>query len=556
VNSQDTVDVELVTSATNESSTVHINTSSTNENMDDIQVIVTGECPNPCPWEYTGFTTIPDTSCKLFAQCRNGNPIGEFECFGEYIFDEAKGGCDVVSDIESECQPVSCPLPPTVPPTASPTITAVPVTENPTPAPRPTPLPTPIFVSFLSFIDARRASIETTVLQSANGPSTAYTIEGLMSALDIVVNQFPSDKTFFVGENNGKLTGLEYGLVNFAAFVSQAMSEGIRMDSCDEWNTDYIFHDNTEKFPLSNACGQYKRSYDTEICRSTEPFECLIDESMEVTAVDKNQNFTTGKTGPPAFSCKPHDGSSFPGYYDAFDDVVVETAYSNSLGRTDVAGCCWWKRGALMTGGRCAFGKLNKYVGKDAADSRGIYVYPDIDFCLRPESVCDHIRTQELRWLIGFLDWSGRVETYVDSYTGWSYMNELKQFVDNGMIGDDFIDAVTNIVTRNCHNQECAEDWGTDPDKDYFELNRRIDFRNVMTNVLTLPLTFPPTVTPTTRSPTFSPTLTMSPTPRPTRRPVVALSPNSTCKCKSNRLLFASIAVLTWCVCGCSNIFF
>ncbi len=536
VNSQDTVDVDFITS------------SSTNESTVGSQV--TDECPNPCPYEYTGFITIPDTSCKSFAQCRNGNPIGEFKCFGEFIFVEAKGGCDVIDDGVSECQPISCPLPPTVSPTESPTITAKPVTEAPsrleppTPAPRPTPLPTPVFFSFLSFIDARRESIEATVLQSANGPSTAYTIEGLMSALDIVVNRFPSDKTLFVGENNGELTGLEYGLVNFAAFVSQAMSEGIRIDSCDEWNTDYIFHDNTEKFPLSNACGQYKRSYDTEVCHSTEPFECPIDRSMEVTAVDKNQNFTTGKTGPPAFSCKPHDGSSFPGYYDLFDDVIVERAYSNSLGRTDVAGCCWWKRGALMTGGRCAFGKLNKYVGKEAADSRGIYIYPDIDFCLEPESVCDHVRTHELRWLIGFLDWSGRVETYVDSNTGWSYMDELKQFVDNGMIGDDFINAVTNIVTHNCHNSIlCADKWGTDPDQDYFELKRRTDFRNIMTNVLNLPLTAPPTVTPTTRSPTFSPTVYIPPTPRPTK--VVALSPNSTSKCKSNNFVFASMVALS-----------
>lgn len=539
VYSQDTVDIEVTT----------------DENTVDIEVTVNGECPNPCPWEYTGFMTIPDTTCKSYAQCLNGIPIGEFECFGNYIFVESKGGCDFVSDDESECQPVSCPLPPTLPPTESPTITAKPVTESPTilipptPAPRPTPLPTPFFFSFMSFIDTRRAVLEATVLQTDSGKSTAYTLDGLMSALDLVVNQFPSDKTFFVGENNGVITGLEYGLVNFAAFVSQAMSEGIRMDSCDEWNTDYIFHDDTEKFALSNACGQYKRSYDTEVCQSTEPFECPIDRNMEVTAVDKNQDFIPGKNGPPAFACRPYDATSFPGYYDSFDDVIVERAYSNSLGRTDVAGCCWWKRGALMTGGRCAFGKLNKYVGKEAADSRGVYIYPDIDFCKNPEAICDHIRTHELRWLIGFLDWSGRVETYVDPNTGWSYMEELKSFVDNGMIGNDFIDAVTNIVTKKCHNVVlCADTWGNDPDKDYFEQDRRSNFRKLMTNVLNLPLTAPPTVSPTTKSPTFAPTVYIPPTPRPTRargqRPVVALSPNSTSKCKFTNVLFASMAAL------------
>mmetsp|Transcript_3028 Transcript_3028/g.6259 ORF Transcript_3028/g.6259 Transcript_3028/m.6259 type:complete len:546 (+) Transcript_3028:157-1794(+) len=522
--------------------------------QDTNTVEVNFECPNPCPWRFTGFILIPNTSCKSYAQCRNGNPIGEFQCFGNYIFAESKGGCDFASDGESECQPVPCPVPPTQSPTESPTISESPtMSESPsntTPEPpRPTPFPTPVFFSFLSFVESRRQSIEATVLQSASGPSTAYTMEGLMSALDIVVNQFPSDKTFDVGE----FSGLRYGVANFAAFLSQAMSEGIRMDSCDEWNTDYIFHDNTEKFPLSNACGQYKRAYDLEICKSTEPFECPIDRDMDVTAVDYNQNFMPGKTGPPALSCKPYDGSSFSGFYDLFDDVIVESAYSNSLGRTNVAGCCWWKRGALMTGGRCAFGKLNKYVGKEAADSRGIYVYPDIDFCSNPEAICDHIRTHELRWLIGFLDWSGRVETYVDAITGWSYMDELKKFVDSGMVDDAFITAVTNIVTKNCHNLDiCADTWGEDPDKDYFELNRRVDFRNIMTNVLNLPETAPPTVTPKSIVPTFAPTVYIPPTPQPTSIPktVVVLSPNSTSKCKYNMVVVLApmVALATWCV--------
>ena len=510
----------------------------------DVQVQVVSDCPNPCPWSYNGFISIPDTGCKSYAQCRDGIPIGEFECFGEYIFVESKGGCDSVIDGESDCQPVSCPVPPTQSPTETPTIvqsrgpqSTISVLYSPTP------LPTPVFFSFLNFVDSRRQSIEATVLQS----STAYTMEGLMTALDIVVNQFPSDKTFFVGENDGELIGLQHGLVNFAAFLSQAMSEGIRIDSCDEWNTDYIFQDNTEKFPIANACGQYKRNYDLEVCKSTEPFECPIDTQMEVTAVDKNENFMPGKTGPPALACKPFDGSSFPGFYDSFEDAIVESAYSNSLGRTDVAGCCWWKRGALMTGGRCAFGKLNKYVGKEAADNRGIYLYPDIDFCSNPEAICDHIRTHELRWLIAFLDWSGRVETYVDSNTGWSYMDELKKFVDNGMIGDAFINAVTNIVTKNCHNLDlCAETWGEDPDKDYFESNRSTDFRNIMTNVFNLPLTAAPTVTPTRMLPTLAPN---PPSPRPTRIPVIPLSPNSTIKREYNIIVLAPIlAFVTWCV--------
>lgn len=552
VNSQDTNTV-----------TVQINDQVKIQDTNTVSILV-DDCPNPCPWRYSGFVSIPNANCKLYAQCREGNPIGEFECFGDYIFVESKGGCEFVSD--SECQPVSCPLLPTYTPTESPTISESPtITQTstnlvsifvPPTRPRPTPLPTPVYFSFLPFVESRRQSIEATVLQNTSGPSTAYTMEGLMSALDIVVNKFPSDKTFYVGDGDGnaELTGLQYGLVNFAAFLSQAMSEGIRMDSCDEWNTDYIFQDNTEKFPLSNACGQYERAYDLEVCQSTEPFECPLDMEMEVTAVDRDQNFMVGKTGPPAFSCKPYVEDTFPGFYDLFDDVIVKNAYSNSLGRTDIAGCCWWKRGALMTGGRCAFGKLNKYVGKEAADDRGIYVYPDIDFCSNPEVICDHSRTHELRWLIGFLDWSGRVETYVDSNTGWSFMEELKKFSDNGMVGDGFIDAVTNIVTKKCHNLDlCADKWGEDPEKDYFGMKRRLDFRNIMTNVFNLPLTAPPTVSPTPPLPTDFPTnsvLYSPPAPLPTAPiPVMVLSPNSTRRCNFNKAVLASVMTLvTWCV--------
>ena len=507
------------------------------------------ECINPCPWRYDGFVSVPGKNCKSYAQCKNGNPIGEFECFGQYIFVESKGGCDFENN---SCQPVSCPVPPTPSPTNAPTISVKPVSDSPTvlelPT-RPTPFPTPVFFSFRNLIESRAALIENTVLQTESGPSTAYTIDGLMSALDVVVNQLPSDKTFYVGDSDRGLIGLEYGAVNFAAFFSQAMSEGIRMDSCDEWNTDYIFQDNTEKFPLSNACGQYNRAYDSEVCQSNEPFECPIDMNMEVTAVDRNEIFLSGKTGPPAFSCKPRDGESFPGFYDQFDDEVFERAYSNSLGRTDLAGCCWWKRGALMTGGRCALGKLNKFVGKDAADSRGIFVYPDIDFCSAPESICEHARTNELRWLIGLLDWSGRVEAYVDSNTGWSYMKELKRFVDNGMVGNDFIDAVSNIVTLNCHNLAfCADPWRIDEEKEYFEQKRRQDFRTVIKDVFNLPLTAAPTPRPNTISPTFKPTISVPPTRRPARPTLLVLSPNhSTPKCKCNTIPFISmVALLMW----------
>ena len=42
----------------------------------------------------------------------------------------------------------------------------------------------------------------------------------------------------------------------------------------------------------------------------------------------------------------------------------------------------------------------------------------------------------------------------VQSYNegGWDYTTELRKFVDGGMIGTGFIDGVSGIVNRGCHN--------------------------------------------------------------------------------------------------------
>ena len=39
---------------------------------------------------------------------------------------------------------------------------------------------------------------------------------------------------------------------------------------------------------------------------------------------------------------------------------------------------------------------------------------------------------------------------------GWNYIDELKKYVDNGMSGNSFIDAVSGIVNRGCHDPPCA----------------------------------------------------------------------------------------------------
>ena len=46
----------------------------------------------------------------------------------------------------------------------------------------------------------------------------------------------------------------------------------------------------------------------------------------------------------------------------------------------------------------------------------------------------------------------------VQSYDreGWVYLEELHKFVDGGMIDTSFINSVSGIVNRGCHNPPCA----------------------------------------------------------------------------------------------------
>ncbi|KAL7542299.1 hypothetical protein ACHAXR_011641 [Thalassiosira sp. AJA248-18] len=564
------------------------------EAIPDPSISESADCPNPCPIGYTGFKTRPGSQCKQYASCENGEVVNELECFGGTVFNPSAQFCDWESS--TSCSATPCPdreereptfspteiptefptqsptytqqpsvqpsrivvtLSPTVettlaasaPPTRrqtsrpspqpTPRPTRVPRTPPPT-TPRPTPMPSSTYQYFRTFLLEREDMINSVALQSNGSPSTAYTFPNFMNSLEIAVLQLPVDKAFFVGEGTRgrlpKLSGVEYGLVNIAAFLSNAMEEGIRIDSCDEWNTDVKF----DTLPLSNGCGQYGRSYEAEECPENEPFQCALISTMEMTAVDGNI-----ENNAPPFTCRARqfDGGQeiFPGYYDSFDDVVIQSPYANSLGRTDVEGCCWWGRGALLTRGRCSLGKLDKYLGKGAVD-RGIYVYDEIDFCTNPEAICNHEKTNELRWVLGMLEWSDRVQTYDDVDAGWNYMDELKRFVDDGMVDNSFINGVTNIVKRKCHDDSCWDRWQLDGDYNVNEDIRKENFRRIIFEVFNLPMTYRPTESPSespTFSPTRSPSITEQPTPQPTvvtdkptrrkkgKETVKALPPNS-----------------------------
>ncbi len=46
----------------------------------------------------------------------------------------------------------------------------------------------------------------------------------------------------------------------------------------------------------------------------------------------------------------------------------------------------------------------------------------------------------------GFFYWVDQVQPYDQG--GWSYMDELHKFVENGLEGEDFINSVSGIVNR------------------------------------------------------------------------------------------------------------
>jgi len=274
-------------------------------------------------------------------------------------------------------------------------------------------------------------------------------------------------KHLYLGDGSNK--GHVYGLVNLAAFLAQAMKETIQYNACDENSWDAV----GGGYPLSNSCGQLGQSYQDYHCSDHEKhMECPVKKEMQITATTNAKWWGA----PEPLFCGPKEKYPFTGFWDHSyncDDPWAnpplscdtyegqkgggfnhDAPHANSAGRTDVEGCCWWGRGVIQTTGVCNFGKLNYYLGTRAAEEGRDSRYPSINFCETPDAICSSKEYPELKWIAGLFYWVESLQTY--NVDGWNYLDELHKYVDGGMAGTNFIDAVSGIVNRGCHDPPCA----------------------------------------------------------------------------------------------------
>ena len=84
-----------------------------------------------------------------------------------------------------------------------------------------------------------------------------------------------------------------------------------------------------------------------------------------------------------------------------------------------------------------------------------MYKRQELNFCQDPDIICrEGSPYPELKWIAGLFYWMSSVQNY--DQDGWNYLQSLRTYVDGGMTDTRFIDAVSGIVNRGCHNPPCA----------------------------------------------------------------------------------------------------
>ena len=315
-------------------------------------------------------------------------------------------------------------------------------------------------------------------------PSTLYRWEDFVQGVANMYIEGVGNFRLYLGEDGDPQDRRHlYALVNLAAFLAQSMKETVQYDACDENNWD-----NTNGYLISNSCGQLGQDYASYDC----DMACPRDNSMIISAVTHAKWYgapgpmfcapdsylqslglaqANGATGRWNYSsdCWPYPATE-PGFTpDAtlapYLRPECEVYAGQRAGRYQwdgsggsVEGCCWWGRGVIQTTGRCNFGILNHYLGQTHLDPNqfprpGVPLYGHINFCRDPEVICSSADHPELKWVAGLFYWMSSVQTYDER--GWAYLDTLKAYVDGGLVGNGFIDAVSGIVNRGCHDAPC-----------------------------------------------------------------------------------------------------
>ena len=176
-------------------------------------------------------------------------------------------------------------------PTASPNIFDYPSTEN--------------INAVVAEIQQNSQTFISTVFP-AGSTGELFTFNKFIEVLFDMASGAVEGKYFYVGHGRTTNRNLrKRGMVNMAAFLAHAKTNGFQNSDCDERNVDFLMPDDTtRKFPLTNSCGQYGDSYQDERCDVSESFmECAPDPNMLVSAVPSNDD--TSYKSPPAFFCGP-----------------------------------------------------------------------------------------------------------------------------------------------------------------------------------------------------------------------------------------------------------
>lgn len=339
-------------------------------------------------------------------------------------------------------------------------------------------------------------------------PSTIYKWEDFLTGLNSMHNVGVAGEKFWLVDNAADdATNAKYAKVAIAAFLAQSMQETIRYNACDENNWAQIKYGAPADYPMSASCGQLGQKYadygQSPTTGNDHPYSCGRNPKMEVTATTHAKWYgapapifaapdsvlaEAGLIKNGAVGRWSHTGTTctdVPGIIDdtkqAWERNECQVYVGQKAGQfiwdgssqQSVEGCGWWGRGVIQTTGRQNFGTLNHFIGRSHVDPATIGttvegqlvaeppaqpLYANLDLCSNPQAICTSEQHPEIKWIAGLFFWMTSVQGYENPggpYEGWNYFTELKNYVDNGLSGTEFIDAVSGIVNRGCPDAHC-----------------------------------------------------------------------------------------------------